>query len=76
MLLYLDRMYMYFIESFVILILTLTSTIPLKEAKARIKINRFLREARWRLEDSREGKANVVFESLVKITRKAHNELG
>jgi len=48
----------------------------LKEAKARIKINRMLQEAGWRLEDNREGKANVVFESLVKITQKAHNELG
>jgi len=76
MLLYLDRMNMYFIESFVILISPITSTMPLKEVKARIKIDRFLREAGWRLEDSREGKANVVFESLVKITQKAHNELG
>ncbi|MEA1885959.1 MAG: DEAD/DEAH box helicase family protein [Bacteroidota bacterium] len=49
---------------------------PLKEAKARIKINRLLREAGWRLEDNRVGKANVVFESHVKITQKAQNDLG
>jgi len=49
---------------------------PLKEAKARIKINRMLQEAGWRLEDTRKGKANVVFESHVKITQKAHNDLG
>jgi len=48
----------------------------LKEAKARIKINRMLQEAGWRLEDNREGKANVVFESHVKITQKAQDELG
>ena len=49
---------------------------PLKEAKARIKINRMLHEAGWRLEDRREGPANVVYESHVKITQKTQNELG
>jgi type I restriction enzyme R subunit len=36
---------------------------PPKEAKARIKINKLLEEAGWRLIDGREGKADVVFES-------------
>lgn len=30
-----------------------------KEAKARIKINKYLEEAGWRFEDSSEGKANI-----------------
>ena len=38
-----------------------------KEAKARIKINKLLEEAGWRLLDSEEGKANVHFESNVKV---------
>jgi len=38
-------------------LLSTTNAIPLKEAKARIKINRMLQEAGWRLEDSREVKA-------------------
>ncbi len=49
---------------------------PEKEAKARIKINRLLQESEWRLEDNREGKANVVFESHVKITSKGQDDLG
>jgi len=48
----------------------------LKEAKARIKINKLLEEAGWRLVDDNEGKANVVFESQVKITRKMEDEWG
>lgn len=43
---------------------------PEKEAKARIKINKLLEEAGWRLVDGPGGKANVVFESHVKITQK------
>lgn len=39
-----------------------------KEAKARIKINKMLEEAGWRLIDNSEGKANVLFETDVKIT--------
>jgi type I restriction enzyme R subunit len=49
---------------------------PEKEAKARIKINRLLEEAGWRLVDVPEGKANVVFESHVKITQKMQDEWG
>lgn len=48
----------------------------LKEAKARIKINRLLEEAGWRLLDSLHGKANVIFESNTKITEKLINDLG
>jgi len=47
-----------------------------KEAKARIKINKLLEEAGWRLIDNESGKANVVFENNVKITGHAINELG
>lgn len=47
-----------------------------KEAKARIKINKLLEEAGWKLIDDRFGKANVVFENNVKITEQAINELG
>lgn len=42
-----------------------------KEAKARIKINKLLEEAGWKLLDSDEGKANVLLESGLKI-----NEIG
>ena len=47
-----------------------------KEAKARIKINKLLEEAGWRLLPDNGGKANVVFENNVKITEHAINELG
>ncbi|MCB0138820.1 MAG: DEAD/DEAH box helicase family protein [Caldilineaceae bacterium] len=47
-----------------------------KEAKARIKINRLLEEAGWRLLDSEQGKANVVLESNVKITTQMIDALG
>jgi len=47
-----------------------------KEAKARIKINKLLEEAGWKLLDDDFGKANVVFENHVKITTKAINDLG
>jgi len=33
-----------------------------KEAKVRIKINKLLKQARWRLLDSTEGLANVKLE--------------
>ena len=33
-----------------------------KEAKARIKINRLLEEAGWRLTDGKEGKTNILLE--------------
>ena len=48
----------------------------LKEAKARIKINKLLEESGWRLIDSKEGKATVVFESNVKITHSLQDEWG
>ena len=41
---------------------------PSKEAKARIRINKLLEEAGWRLTDGKAGKANVLLESQVKIT--------
>jgi type I restriction enzyme R subunit len=47
-----------------------------KEAKARIKINKLLEESGWRLLDGKEGKANVVFESHVKITQKMLDDWG
>ena len=49
---------------------------PPKEAKARIKINKLLEESGWRLIDGKEGKANVVFESHIRITRKIEDEWG
>jgi type I restriction enzyme R subunit len=48
----------------------------MKEAKARIKINKFLEEAGWRLLDDAQGKANVVFENNVKITQHQLDEMG
>jgi len=47
-----------------------------KEAKARIKINRLLQESGWRLEDSGGRKANVVYESHVKISPESQTDLG
>ncbi|MDP2337812.1 MAG: DEAD/DEAH box helicase family protein [Bacteroidota bacterium] len=47
-----------------------------KEAKARIKINKLLEEAGWRLLDNKSGKANVIFENNVKITQHSINDLG
>lgn len=47
-----------------------------KEAKARIKINKLLEEAGWRFFDSKEGKANILLENNVKITREKLNEFG
>jgi type I restriction enzyme R subunit len=40
-----------------------------KEAKARIKINKFLEDAGWRFFDSPEGRANVVLEGHVTIIK-------
>ena len=48
----------------------------LKEAKARIKINRLLEESGWRFFDDKNGAANVVLESNVKITTEQLNALG
>jgi len=47
-----------------------------KEAKARIKINRLLEESGWRLMDCEGGKANVVYESHVKISRQTEDTWG
>jgi len=47
-----------------------------KEAKARIKINKLLEEAGWRFFDSADGKANIVLEPKVKLTRAAIDTLG
>lgn len=47
-----------------------------KEAKARIKINKLLEDSGWRLLDSTDGKANVLFENNVKITKEGIDALG
>ena len=39
------------------------------EAHARIKINKLLEEAGWRLFDDEQGKANILLENHVKITQ-------
>jgi len=47
-----------------------------KEAQARIKINKLLEEAGWRFFDSPEGRANIVLEPTVKITKTNLDDLG
>lgn len=47
-----------------------------KEAIAKIKINRLLEKAGWRLFDDENGQANIVLEPNVKITQNALNEPG
>jgi type I restriction enzyme R subunit len=47
-----------------------------KEAKARIKINMLLEESGWRFFDDAAGKANVVLEPNVKLTRARVDALG
>ncbi len=47
-----------------------------KEAQARIKINRLLEEAGWRFFDDASGKANIVLEPKVALTRAAVDALG
>jgi type I restriction enzyme R subunit len=47
-----------------------------KEAKARIKINKMLEEAGWRLLDNEHGKANVLLENHVKLTSKTLDDMG
>lgn len=47
-----------------------------KEAKARIKINARLMEAGWRFFDDEHGKANIVLEPNVKITKRHVDALG
>ena len=46
------------------------------EAQARIKINKLLEAAGWRLLDSAEGKANVLLENRATITRAGLDKLG
>ena len=47
-----------------------------KEAKARIKINKLLEESGWRFFDDAKGKANIVLEPKVKVTKAAIDALG
>jgi type I restriction enzyme R subunit len=47
-----------------------------KEAKARIKINKFLEESGWRFFDSADGKANILLENNVKLTASSLNDYG
>jgi type I restriction enzyme R subunit len=47
-----------------------------KEAKARIRINKYLEEAGWRFFDTEIGSANICLETNVKITEQALNDLG
>ena len=47
-----------------------------KEAKARIKINGLLQNAGWRFFDDENGKANIVLENNVKITKQTIDEFG
>ena len=49
---------------------------PLKEAQARIKINKLLEESGWRLVDDSNGPATVVLEGKVKITHNAADDMG
>ena len=48
----------------------------MKEAHARIKINKLLQEAGWRFFNNGDGKPNIVLENNVKITRQIIIELG
>jgi type I restriction enzyme R subunit len=47
-----------------------------KEAKARIKINKLLKDAGWRFFDDATGKANIVLEPNVKIVQSRIDALG
>ena len=47
-----------------------------KEAKARIKINKLLEESGWRFFDEEGGKANIVLEPNVKLTKSVVDDLG
>ena len=47
-----------------------------KEAKARIKINKLLEESGWRFFDDASGKANIVLEPNVKLTKAEVDALG
>jgi len=47
-----------------------------KEAKARIKLNKLLEEAGWRFFEDSQGKANIVLEPKVKLTKAKIDALG
>ena len=47
-----------------------------KEAKARVKINKLLEDAGWRLLDDENGKANVELEQGVSITKDDIDDFG
>lgn len=47
-----------------------------KEAQARIKLNKLLEEAGWRFFDDAKGKANIVLEPKVKLTKAKVDALG
>ena len=47
-----------------------------KEAKARIKINKLLEAAGWRFFDDENGPANIQLEANVKISKKQYDEFG
>lgn len=47
-----------------------------KEAKARIKINKLLEESGWRFLDDVAGKANIVLEPNVKLTKAKIDSIG
>jgi type I restriction enzyme R subunit len=48
----------------------------LKEAQARIKINKLLEASGWRFFDDDQGQANIVLEPKVKLTKAAIDALG
>jgi len=47
-----------------------------KEARARIKLNKLLEESGWRFFDGAHGKANIVLEPKVKLTKAVIDALG
>ncbi len=47
-----------------------------KEAKARIRINKYLEDAGWQFFDTDDESANICLETNVKITEQALNGLG
>jgi type I restriction enzyme, R subunit len=47
-----------------------------KEAKARIKINKFLKDLGWRFFDVEDGKASIFLENNVRLTKTALDKFG
>ncbi|MDD2331824.1 MAG: hypothetical protein PHI68_04125 [Candidatus Cloacimonetes bacterium] len=47
-----------------------------KEARARVKINDYLKEAGWRFFDENGKKASIILENQTKITQKMIDEYG